>query len=140
MRATSSCAAAQRPPPTTQRPRAVGLGLSLDASDALGGDLLPGDRVDVVAIPPADGTSEVIVHGAVGERRRRRGRRWGGLLSPSSGSCSRFPTEAAPARRAIDAHADAGVTLIAASTVTFGPEYREPRQQRRRRRTMTRRR
>jgi hypothetical protein len=31
------------------------------------------------------------------------------------------PDEAA-ARRVIDAHADAGVTLIAASTVTLGPD------------------
>lgn len=96
------------------------VGLSLDASDALGGDLLPGDRVDVVAIPPTDGTSEVIVHGALVSD-------VGGEEDGGVGSVSELrivlevPDEAA-ARRVIDAHADAGVTLIAASTVTLGPD------------------
>ena len=96
------------------------VGLSLDPADALGGAVDVGDRVDVVAVPSAGGTAEVIVRGALvgavdggadGDR---------GGVGGSDGLrlILEVPDEDS-ARRVIEAHAADGVTLIAASTVTL---------------------
>ena len=93
------------------------VGLAIDPSSALGGDLSTGDRVDVVSIPDAGKSSQIIVRGAlvmsVGDGDD------GGV-----GSAGRVrvtlavPSEFA-AQAIIDAHAAAGVTFISASTVTL---------------------
>ncbi|MFN8050546.1 MAG: RcpC/CpaB family pilus assembly protein [Acidimicrobiales bacterium] len=96
------------------------VGVSLDAADALGGDLRAGDRVDIVAIASStapDDQSSIIVRGAMVSS-------VGGASDGGVGSSDRVdlnlevPTEEA-ARAVVDAAAKGGVSLIAASTVTL---------------------
>lgn len=101
--------------PTDATARRVGLALA--PADALGGDLAVGDRVDVVAVPAADGSAEVIVHGAlVTHLDGGDGEAVGGI--DAVGLILDVPDEQA-AQRVIEAHARDGVTLIAASTITL---------------------
>lgn len=93
------------------------VGLALGAADALGGALEVGDRVDVVSVPPPDGASEVIVRGALVSAVDD-GSEGGVGAVDDVRLILEVPDEAA-AKRVIDAHADAGVTLIAASTVSL---------------------
>lgn len=91
------------------------VGLTMDVSDAVGGAITVGDRVDVVAVPRSEGSTRVIVRGALVSS-------LGGSTGPSVGSSDELqlnldvPTEEA-ARLVIDAHAKGGITLIAGSTL-----------------------
>ena len=94
------------------------VGLSLDAADALGGEVSVGDRVDLVSVPRSEGPAQVIVRGAVVTA-------VGGTADAGVGSAEhvRLNLDVATeedARLVVEAHARGGVTLVAASNMAFG--------------------
>lgn len=90
------------------------LGLSLGSAAALGGDLSPGDRVDVVALPDGDQPSAVVVRGAlVSDLEAAED----GIGSGADLRVNLVVADEESARRVLDAHSRGGVSLIAATAI-----------------------
>ena len=100
------------------------VGLSLDAADALGGEVSVGDRVDLVSVPRSEEPAQVIVRGAVVTS-------IGGTADAGVGTAEhiRLNLDVATeedARLVVEAHARGGVTLVAASSMAFGGPHPDP--------------